>query len=250
MNKIINFIKKIFIYTPYDAESYWRSRANNNGNRAVMWKNDIYNYFVSEIEKEKINQYLKNLEGKRILDLGCGVGRISEYLAKKGALVTGIDLEEMIKKARKENNHPNIEYIIGSMYEKEFPENTFDYILSIGSISACCNTKQKLQKIIFICHKSLKENGLMLCMDPFHKWSFLARPARFSINEVIKIARENKFKLVKKNGILFWPIRFFLTIGRAPKSKKINKYLFQMGEKILHISPIFLSDYKILIFKK
>ncbi len=54
------------------------------------------------MEKEKINQYFKNLEGNRILDLGCGIGRISKYLAERRAIVTGIDLEEMIKKAKKE----------------------------------------------------------------------------------------------------------------------------------------------------
>lgn len=37
---------------------------------------------------------LGNLQGKRILDVGCGAGRYAAELAKGGALVTGIDFSE------------------------------------------------------------------------------------------------------------------------------------------------------------
>lgn len=250
VKSIYHLIKKMFIYIPYKPEEYWRKRAKEKGLKAVMWENNFYNFLASKKEKEKINQYFKNIENKRILDLCCGVGRISKYLAKKGALVVGVDLEEMIERAKKENSHPNIEYIKQSIHELNFPENNFDFILSLGGISSCCDTKQKIEKIFLTCYKSLKFNGLMICIDPFHKWAFLARPARFSIGEIIKIAEKNNFKIIEKSGILFWPLRVYLTSRFAPKSKKITKLLFEIGEKFLFFSPVFLSDYKILVFKK
>lgn len=89
----------------------------------------------------------------------------------------------------------------------------------------------------------------MICCDPFHK-RILVRPARFSTTEIKKIFEKEEFKLMCRGGILFWPIRVFLTIKNTPRSPKINKCLFSAGEKILRISPNMLSDYRILIFKK
>ncbi|MBL7003459.1 MAG: bifunctional 2-polyprenyl-6-hydroxyphenol methylase/3-demethylubiquinol 3-O-methyltransferase UbiG [Gammaproteobacteria bacterium] len=41
-----------------------------------------------------IEQACGGLEGKKVLDIGCGGGILSEALAAKGAIVTGIDLAE------------------------------------------------------------------------------------------------------------------------------------------------------------
>jgi 1-aminocyclopropane-1-carboxylate deaminase/D-cysteine desulfhydrase-like pyridoxal-dependent ACC family enzyme/2-polyprenyl-3-methyl-5-hydroxy-6-metoxy-1,4-benzoquinol methylase len=248
-----DFFRTLFIPQTYAPENYWKSRAKEPGHRAVMFKNDIYNFYADNLQKETIDKYLdkylKDVTGKRILDLGCGIGRTARYLAEGGAIVTGLDLKEMIDRAKKENFHPNVSYISGSMYEIDYPENSFDSIVSLGAISSCCNTEEKLKKVVSSCYKALKQGGIMICIDPFHK-RILVRPARFSTTEIKKIFEKEEFKLMCRGGILFWPIRVFLTIENTPRSPKINKCLFSAGEKILRISPNMLSDYRILIFKK
>jgi len=60
----------------------------------------------------------------RIIDLGCGDGRDTEYLRRKGVDVVGIDLsKEMIKLARKK--YPECAFLHSDMRDTVFPNNTF-----------------------------------------------------------------------------------------------------------------------------
>lgn len=66
-----------------------------------------------------------------ILDACCGSGMISEYYAKCGAKVTGVDLsEESIKRAkiRKERYNFNSEFKVGDVTNLSFPDNSFDIV--------------------------------------------------------------------------------------------------------------------------
>ncbi|MCC5854980.1 MAG: bifunctional 2-polyprenyl-6-hydroxyphenol methylase/3-demethylubiquinol 3-O-methyltransferase UbiG [Idiomarina sp.] len=47
---------------------------------------------VNPLRVQFIEQYAEGLAGKRVLDVGCGGGILSEAMAKAGAQVTGIDM--------------------------------------------------------------------------------------------------------------------------------------------------------------
>jgi len=75
---------------------------------------------------------LPDLQGKRILDLGCGFGeQCLKYVKKGAARVVGIDIsEKMLEVARKENADPKIEYIKMSMEELSRISEKFDVVIS------------------------------------------------------------------------------------------------------------------------
>ncbi len=61
-----------------------------------------------------------SLEGKKVLDIGCGGGILSESMAKQGAHVTGIDLgEEALQaaQAHQEKSNTNVNYLLISAEE-------------------------------------------------------------------------------------------------------------------------------------
>lgn len=75
---------------------------------------------------------LPDLEGKRILDLGCGSGeRCMDYIKQGAAKVTGIDIsEKMLEAARNENADPRITYIKMAMEDIGELNETYDVAIS------------------------------------------------------------------------------------------------------------------------
>lgn len=71
--------------------------------------------------------------GSRILEVGCGTGRTSCYLAKLGYEVTALDLrEDMLAKARRRANceEAPVTFLQGSIEELPLPDGRFDVVLA------------------------------------------------------------------------------------------------------------------------
>jgi len=49
-----------------------------------------------EVMRKQLELFIKNLRGKRILDVGCGPGRDAKFFADRGLKTVGIDLSEKL----------------------------------------------------------------------------------------------------------------------------------------------------------
>ena len=84
---------------------------------------NTYAKCYSEIDycKSYIDEFVTKLSGKKILDVGCGAGQITDYLTQKGFETTGIDFsKELLKIA--EQNFPNSKFILADICEYEQKE--------------------------------------------------------------------------------------------------------------------------------
>lgn len=100
------------------------------------------------------------LEGKRVLDLGCGYGWHCRYAAEQGAMrVLGLDLSgKMIEEARRRNAGGPIEYRICGIEKYEYPENAWDCVISNLALHYIENIENVFQKV----HRTLKPGGVFL----------------------------------------------------------------------------------------
>jgi SAM-dependent methyltransferase len=75
---------------------------------------------------------LPDVEGRRVLDLGCGAGQLARHLAARGAAeVFGVDASErMLALARAEYAHPRLTYQQRTIEEVAFPAARFDLVVS------------------------------------------------------------------------------------------------------------------------
>ncbi|GGN76657.1 hypothetical protein GCM10010112_49020 [Actinoplanes lobatus] len=70
--------------------------------------------------------------GSRILDAGCGTGRVGGHLAASGHDVTGVDLDpELIAEAQAQ--HPGPRWQVGDLSELDLPDR-YDVIVCAGNV--------------------------------------------------------------------------------------------------------------------
>lgn len=76
-------------------------------------------------------------ENSHVLDVGCGTGGNSAYLAEKyGCRVTGFDIsEQMVERANERAVSSGLEdrlsFSVGDAYDLDFPDGTFDIVMTV-----------------------------------------------------------------------------------------------------------------------
>lgn len=124
--------------------------------RDLSWVEDTERQVDFLIEKMRLRG------DERILDLGCGFGRHSLALAKRGFDVTGVDITpEYIEYAtgQAQNSKLNAQFISADIRKLRF-ENEFDVVLNMadGAIGYLENDDENL-KIFQAVARALKPNG-------------------------------------------------------------------------------------------
>jgi SAM-dependent methyltransferase len=70
-----------------------------------------------------------DVRGKKVLDVGCGEGRMCRWFAFQGAIPVGLDpTPELLAEARAQ--HPDGEYVEAGAESMPFPDASFDLVLS------------------------------------------------------------------------------------------------------------------------
>lgn len=101
-------------------------------------------------------RYGMSLDG-RVLDFGCGVGRISNALAEQGLRVVGVDIAtSMVERARELNAHRGcLDFVAYDGGELPFPDNSFDAAVTLIVLQHCPARVQvaalmQLQRVVHV----------------------------------------------------------------------------------------------------
>ena len=102
---------------------------------------------------------------KKVLDIGCGTGHPSLYIAKNVGSIIGIDkserMIEIAKNRLRRSGTDNIIYEVGDAENLEFSNGSFDAIILCGSLATLSDKKKALQEI----KRVLKKNGKVACIE-------------------------------------------------------------------------------------
>lgn len=111
-------------------------------------------------EWHQLQPLFPKLQGKKVLDLGCGYGWHCKYAAQMGATeILGIDSsQKMIAKAVADNSDDKIKYKVCGVEEYIYPENTYDLVVSNLVLHYIENLANVYQKV----YCTLKVGGYFL----------------------------------------------------------------------------------------
>ncbi len=136
-------------------------RISNNTVRRTY--NEISKHFSETrntpwLEFEYFRKYVN--KNDRILDLGCGNGRVYEFFKDYGITYYGLDIsEKLINIAKKKYPEPNFK--VGNMINLPYENNFFDTVWMIASFHHLRDKKERIQTLKEI-KRVLKENGILI----------------------------------------------------------------------------------------
>ena len=203
--------------------------------------NLIANMYSEEFGKkyediEVIEEFISKLKpNSRILDLGGGVGNLTDLLLKRGFDAICYDFsKEMMRNAKK--LYPDVPYILDDIInmKKYFKDNTFDGIIAFYSLFHI--PKEEIDEVFSYITDLLKENGILCFVvqlgngEKFIDEPYLKEEGRKilyfnyftnkQIDELLKINNFEKFyELIKEE------------IGENKLGKDGNKKIFIVARK-------------------
>lgn len=115
----------------------------------------------------------------KILDLGCGNGRLYRFLKGHNIDYTGLDnSSNLIEKASED--FPEAKFITGDMSELDFPDCTFNNVFSIASFHHLPGKKLR-KKTVNEIHRVLKPGGIAVVMV----WNLFQKKYIFNLAKAV-----------------------------------------------------------------
>ncbi|MBA3705096.1 MAG: class I SAM-dependent methyltransferase [Bacteroidetes bacterium] len=131
----------------------WPRTQFENENIGKPMEGHTRNFWEKVIGEKDIN-----LQGKLVLDVGCGPGRFIDISREKGADVIGLDYSSAVEVANKNfNADPNVCICQADALMLPFKKQSFDLAYSIGVLHHTPNPKLGLEQIFQV----VKSKGLV-----------------------------------------------------------------------------------------
>jgi len=158
----------------------------------------------------RIKNDLKDIikEGMEVLDLGCGTGITTKYIAGLKAKVTGVDLSpKLIEFAKANSAHENAEYFIGDITKVKLGKKKFDVICLCDIMEHIPREKilDLIKNIEWYAHKNtiiylnIPDARLQVYMKGKHPRKLQIIDEAYSIEEILVWFNSIKFEAININ---------------------------------------------------
>lgn len=177
---------------------------------------------------ENLAQYLSS--GDKILDLGCGNGRLIEILKDKNIDYFGIDFSEKLIETARED-YPEAKFQVADALNLPFPENFFDKVISIRVLPHIPSKEFRLQFLREV-KRILRPEGLLI-LTAWYLYGFSNKKNFLSMlkNAFLKII--GKSKLDFGDALVPWDkkvMRYYHYFTKRELEKLVEESDFEVKE--------------------
>jgi len=219
---------------PGEIQAHWEIRAERADVQAVMSARHSLDENREATRKlhEDVVEFLEGqIEGKKVFELGVGIGRMTTLLAQKAKSVDGCDFSAQMLERAKQNlsEHENIQLMHGKITDLDLPPKSYDLVfesivlLHILNPEELRNTVQKMQSLsdkIFIVEHTFEGPGF-----PISKFTILRKPEEYE--EIFK-----PYKLVKQKTHISAGDTFTMMLFEKPEENLVNDQISGTNEKV------------------
>lgn len=127
------------------------------------WYGTALGRYVDRVEKGLIEELAQPAPGDRALDLGCGTGNHSLWLAEKGLAATGLDESRAMLEvavARTTGAGVRVGYVRGDVVALPFESGQFDLVVSVAAAEFVTDRRSMLREA-----KRVLKPGVGWCLD-------------------------------------------------------------------------------------
>jgi ubiquinone/menaquinone biosynthesis C-methylase UbiE len=113
------------------------------------WYKSAKGAMYDRMEKKAISKYLpRNVQGKKLLEIGCGTGHWSQFFSEFGFEVIGVDVSERMINLAQSKGIPNTLFQIADGHSLPFKNGIFDVTASIVTLEFVSNTELVLREMV------------------------------------------------------------------------------------------------------
>jgi ubiquinone/menaquinone biosynthesis C-methylase UbiE len=154
---------------------------NKHGTRGLTesyarWRSSHLGQVTDALEQQLLFEMLGSVNGKALLDVGCGDGDLALELARRGAVVTGLDANPaMLTAARRRGDILGISprFIEGDAGRLPFEDATFDLVVAVTLLCFVRDAEQAVTEM----GRVLKPGG-RLVIGELARWNLWAAHRR------------------------------------------------------------------------
>ena len=120
-------------------------------------ENDIYNFHLNRV----LNDLGIPLQGKHIIDMGCGTGKVAEHFIRMNrAIVTGLDIapgavRTALKRSKNFNYNDQFDGVAGDMECIPFQDKSFDFALVTTALHHVPNWRIAIEEMIRVAREGI-----------------------------------------------------------------------------------------------
>ncbi len=135
----------------------------------ARWWATTLGALTDALEERLITELLGEVDGRQVLDAGCGDGALARTLARHGASVVGLDADSsMVEAARRAAADAGLEatFVAGELARLPFPDASFDVVVAVTVLCFVPDATASIRELVRV----LRPGG-RLVLGELGRWS-------------------------------------------------------------------------------